>query len=337
MTEDEIRVEREPSQAREIARRVFRHENAVLIIVLVALIGGMAGITKGLTIARANMTNVLLQSSLRGVAAIGQAFVILSAGIDLSVGGMGLFAAILGGSMTTLSPWINTVGHPVSPYIVIPLMALVGAGWGVINGSLVSRAGVPALIVTLGMWQICYGAAFYVCGGREISNHPDTLAFFGTGRVAGVPVPVIIFIVVAVVAYFVLSYTTFGRSIYAVGGNPVSAWLSGIKVKKVQFMVFVISGLLAGLSGMLMLARTLSATMTTLAGLELDSIAAVCIGGVSLAGGRGSLIGVVIGVLILGVINNGMSVMAVDPSVQGIVTGAIIITAVAVDVLRRRG
>lgn len=336
MTVSEIRIAQQPGRAREVAKRIFRHENTVLAIVLIVLTAILGIVTKGLTVTRANMVNVLLQSSIRGMAAIGQAFVILTASIDLSVGGIALFTAILGGSMMTLSPWINTIGHPVSPYIVLPLMLLAGAGWGAINGSLVSRIGMPSLIVTLGMWQILKALAFHICGGRDMTNHPDTLDFFGTDRIAGVPVPVIIFIVVVVICYFVLQYTRLGRSIYAVGGNPESAWLSGINVKRMLLIVFTISGLLAGLSGFLMLSRTRSATMQTLLGLELNSIAAVAIGGVSLFGGRGNLIGVVIGVLIMGVTSNAMSVMGVDPSIQGIVTGTIIVAAVAADYIRRR-
>ena len=321
---------------KDVAKRIFRHENAVLGIVLAILIAIMGVVTNGLTVTRANIVNVLLQSSIRGMAAIGQTFVILTASIDLSVGGMALFTAILGGSMMTLSEWLNTVGHPVSPHLVLPLMLLVGCGWGALNGSLISRIGMPPLIVTLGMWQILRAIAFQICGGRDMTNHPDTLDFFGTDRIAGVPVPVIIFIIVVVICYFVLQYTRFGRSIYAVGGNPESAWLSGINVKRILLIVFAISGLLAGLSGFLILARTRSATMQTLQGLELNSIAAVAIGGVSLFGGRGNLIGVVIGILIMGVTSNAMSVMGVDPSIQGVVTGVIIITAVAADYIRRR-
>jgi ribose/xylose/arabinose/galactoside ABC-type transport system permease subunit len=282
------------------------------------------------------MVNVLLQSTIRGVAAVGQAFVMLTAGIDLSIGGVGLMTGILGASIMTEFPWLNIVGYPFSPYIVIPIMLLVGAAWGALNGSLVSRIGMPPLIATLGMWEICKGVAFHLCKGRDLPGQPLTLLFFGQGRVAGVPVPVIMFIALAVVAYFVLEYTTFGRSVYAVGGNPVAAWLSGIKVKNTQFMVYVISGLLAALGGLISTARTMSASMTMLPTQLLDTIAAVCIGGVSLRGGSGSLIGVVIGVLIISVIRNFMSVMAIDPFVQGVVTGAIIITAVAIDYLRRR-
>jgi ribose/xylose/arabinose/galactoside ABC-type transport system permease subunit len=215
-------------------------------------------------------------------------------------------------------------------------MMLVGAAWGALNGLLVSRIGMPSLIVTLGMWQICTGVAFQISRGAYIVKQPASLAFFGAGIVAGVPVPVIMFIALAVVAYFVLEYTTFGRSVYAVGGNPLSAWLSGIKVKNIQFMVYAISGLLAGLAAVIFTARGMSATMGTLAGLELDTIAAVCIGGVSLFGGRGSLIGVVLGALIIGVINNGLSVLGATISEMCITKGAIIITAVAIDVMRRR-
>ena len=282
------------------------------------------------------MVNVLLQSTIRGVASVGQAFVILTAGIDLSIGGVGLMTGILGASIMTEFPWLNIVGYPFSPYIVIPIMLLVGAAWGALNGSLVSRIGMPPLIATLGMWEICKGVAFHLCKGRDLPGQPLTLLFFGQGRVAGVPVPVIMFIALAVVAYFVLEYTTFGRSVYAVGGNPLSAWLSGIKVKNIQFMVYAISGLLAGLAAVIFTARGMSATMGTLAGLELDTIAAVCIGGVSLFGGRGSLIGVVLGALIIGVINNGLSVLGATISEMCITKGAIIITAVAIDVMRRR-
>ena len=325
-----------PLTAQAIARRFFRHENAVLIVVLVALIAGMGVITKGLTTKPVNMMNILLQSSMRGYAAVGQAFVILTTGIDLSVGGLGLLCSILGALLMTKASY-NIVGHPMDVYTVIPIMIFFGVSVGTLNGLAVSRIGMPPLIVTLAMWQICNGVAFQLCGGKSIAEQPSNLTFFGQGHVAGVAVPVIIFIAIAVMAYFVLNYTAFGRSVYAVGGNPVSAWLSGINVKNTQLIVYSVSGCLAGLAGVVMTGRIMSASMRTLEGLELDSIAAVCIGGVSLMGGRGSLIGVIIGVLIIGVINNAMSVLGASPAVVGIVKGAIIFTAVAIDYLRRRG
>lgn len=336
MAEDEITAIKRPSRAKEIAKRVFRHENAVLGIVLGGIIGGMAVVTRGRSASVTNMMNVLLQSSMRGVASIGQAFVILSAGIDLSVEGVGLMCAILGTALMTEAPYLSIVGQPISLYIAIPTMLLVGAGWGVANGSLASRAGIPALIATLGMWEITKGLGFHLSQGRAVVQQPDALAFFGSGRVVGVPVPVIVFVAVAVIAYFVLNHTTYGRSIYAIGGNPLSAWLSGINVRNMQFSVYVISGFLAGLAGVIAAARTMSASMRTLEGLVLDTIASVVIGGVSLMGGRGNLIGVVIGVIIIGVINNGMSILGAPPAVMGIVKGVIIITAVVIDYVRRR-
>ena len=321
--------------AKKIARRVFRHENTVLILALIALIGGMGVVTGGKSITRTNMMNVLLQSSIRGVASVGQAFVLLTAGIDVSVGGIGRFCGLLGTMMMT-EGWQNIVGYPVSVFLAIPVMLLVGAAWGAINGSLVSRVGMPALIVTLGMWEVTSGAAFRVSRGQSIMQLPRSLAFIGQGHIAGVPVPVVVFVAVAVVAYFVLNHTTFGRSVYAAGGNPLSAWLSGIKVRNIQFIVYVISGFLAGLAAAIMAGRVMAASMRTLEGLEIDSIAAVCIGGISLAGGRGSIIGVVIGVLIIGVVNNGLSVLGAGPDLQRIVKGVIIIIAVAVDYIRRR-
>jgi putative xylitol transport system permease protein len=322
--------------ARETAKRIFRHENAVLIIVLGALIGTFGGITKGLTLATDNMTNVLLQSAIRGVASMGQAFVILSGGIDVSVGGLGLMCSILGAAMMTRG-WLNIVGHPVSIYIAMPIMVLVGGAVGAANGSAVSRIGMPPLIVTLAMWQITSGAAHHITSGASVSDLQDELAFFGSGRIAGVPVPVIFFVVIAVIAYFVLNHTTYGRSIYAVGGNPVSAWLSGIKVKNILFSVYVIAGLLAGIAAIISTARIMSASMRSLGGLEIDSIAAVTVGGISLAGGKGNVIGAIVGVLIIGVVNNAMSVMGAGPDVQDIVKGVIIFGAVAADYVRRRG
>ena len=313
---------------REAWQRFLRHENGVLALILLALIAGFGGMTKGLLVTRNNVTNIILQSSERGVASIGQAFVILTAGIDLSITGVALLTQILGASLMT-----GTTAFPVGP---IAVMLLVGAGIGAISGSVVSRIGVPALIVTLGLWQVCRGSAFLICKGYTIANVPRGMCFIGAGHIAGVPVPIIIFVAVAIVTYFVLYHTSFGRMVYAVGGNPVSAWLSGINVKNILFSVYVISGFLAALAGIIMLGRMACASMAAASALMLDSIAAVSIGGVSLAGGRGTLIGVIIGVMIIGVIRNGMNIIGIHPAYQDIVSGVVIITAVSIDYLRRR-
>jgi len=336
MREAKITEKQVGSGARGRAKALSRHENAVLALVLAVLVVGMAVLTKGHTATRTNVVNILLESSIRGIASVGQAFVILTAGIDLSVGGMGLISSVLGASLITNNPDWSIISNPIPMSAALPIMVIVASAFGLVNGSLVSRVGVPPLIVTLGMWEICKGIGFQISQGVSIAQLPKGMEFFGFGRVAGVPVPVIIFIAVAVTAYFVLNHTNFGKSIYASGGNPTTAWLSGVSVRNIRLAVYVISGFLAGLAGIVWTGRTMAATMRSLTNLELDTIASVTIGGVSLAGGKGNVLGVVIGVLILGVINNGMSLMGADPFLQNFVKGAIIIGAVAVDYLRRR-
>ena len=321
--------------ARETARRVIRHENAPLLFVLIALIFVMGYITGGKTLSLANTMNTLLLSSIRGMAAIGQAFVILTAGIDVSLGGNAMFCSVLGAGVMATN-WQNIIGNPLPIGLGALIMLLAGTAWGAFNGTMVSRVGIPALISTLGLWQITTGAGILVSGGHDTGWQPEGLAWFGSGNVGGVPVPVIIFIVVAIVAYFVLNHTTYGRSVYAVGGNPVSAWLAGINVKNTLFSVYAVSGFLSGLAAFTMLGRMMFASNRSLEGLEIDSIAAATVGGVSLMGGRGTLIGVVLGTLIIGVINNAMTVLNADPSTAGIVKGSIIILAVVIDFMRRR-
>jgi len=319
-----------------IGRVVVDQPIVLLAVVLAGLIGVMAVITRGLTSSRVNMVNVLIQSSTRGIASVGQAFVILTSGIDVSIGGVGLSAAILGSVLMTTDMRLNVVNYAVLLPVGLLAMVMLGAGWGAINGLLVSRIGVPPLIVTLGMWQIATGFAFRMCGGYTIYGLPRSLAFFGQGTIAGLPVPIVIFIAVSVVAYFVLNHTTYGRSVYAVGGNPISAQLCGITVKNILFSVYIISGFLAGLAALVMTGRVVTASMASVGGLELDSIAAAVVGGVSLMGGRGSVIGVVLGAVIIGVLNNALSILGANPAIQGAAKGVVIIGAVAVDYLRRR-
>jgi ribose/xylose/arabinose/galactoside ABC-type transport system permease subunit len=295
----------------------------------------MGYVTGGRTLSLVNIKNNLLLTSITGIASLGQGMVILTSGIDISLGGMGMFCSIMGAGMMATN-WQNIIGNPLPVPVGFILMLAAGAGWGAVNGSLVSYIGIPALISTLGLWQITEGAGIAVGSGHDIGWQPEALSFFGSGEILGVPVPVVIFIIVAIIIYFVMNYTTYGKSVYALGDNPIAAWLSGVNVKKLRFSVYVVSGLLAGLASFTMLGRMLFASNRSLEGLEIDTIAAATVGGVSLMGGRGTIIGVVLGALIMGVIANTMTVLNADPATEGIVKGIIIIMAVTIDYIRRQ-
>ena len=334
MAEVTERPEEAGVTARGVVRRIVAHENAAIGLALAILIAALGGASRGATVTASNIANVLLQSSVRGAVAVGQAFVILTANIDLSVSGIGIMAMMTGGAMIT-TQWQNIVvpllGHPASIYMAIPVMLVVGACWGLLNGVLVSRLGIPSLIATFGVWQLGYGAAYYVTNGEALMEMPENLAVYGS-----LPAAPITFFAVAAVAYFVLNHTSFGRNVYATGGNPVSSFLSGINARRIQLYVFAISGLLAGLGGLMFMSRGMAASIEALRGLELDSIASCAIGGISLFGGQGNIIGVVLGALVIGVVNNAISVMHMGHAGRYIVKGAIIIGAVAADILRRR-
>jgi ribose/xylose/arabinose/galactoside ABC-type transport system permease subunit len=318
-------------------RRYVRRGDSILAIVLAVIITTFGIITQGRTLSSSNITITLLQSSTRGIASMGQMFVILTGGLDLSVGGIAMLCTTFGAALMTSNLHYSIIGYPLSPYQTIPLMLLLGVGIGSFNGFFVARLHVPPLISTLAVWQIAEGLGYQITEGASILQLPRSLAFWGQGAILGVPVPTMMFIILCVISYIVLYHTTFGREIHAVGGNPVGAWLSGFNVRQVLALVYSISGLMAALASIVLIGRTLGGSTLNASGLELETVAAVCIGGVSLSGGRGSIIGVVMGVIMLGVINNGMVVMGISRKLHDITTGVIILTAVAVDTVRRRG
>jgi len=325
------------TRIRSVGRYLSRHENTILAFVIVALVAGFGVASKGSTLLRENVINILLQSSVRGIASIGQAFVILTAGIDVSVAGVGLLCSIVGAGLMTANAEQAIIGQPITIYGAIPIVLLLAAALGAVNGMSVSRLGMPPLIVTLAVWQITYGLGFWISEGNAIDGLPDNLGILGgtIGTSGVIPVPVVLFIVVSAGAYCILQYTQFGRHIYAVGGNPSSAWLSGINVRNVLLSAYVISGFLTGLASVVFTARVMAASMQTLLRLEMDTIAAVTIGGVSLAGGRGNIIGVVLGVLVVGILNNGMFVLGRGLAERTILTGVVMLCAVGIDYMRR--
>lgn len=288
-----------------------------------------------------NLFNVLRQVSIYGLLALGMTFVIMTGGIDLSVGSLlalsGLVgAAVYKGGTGLLSA--GTAGQAEGFGLGAAIAAAIAVGLigGLLQGTAVSRLKVPPFIVTLGGLTAFRGAALLFSGGQPISTFTDEYKFWGQGMIGPVPVPVIIFLSFAVLAFIVLRYTRYGRRVYAVGGNPEASRLSGLNVKNITLSVYVITGFFAGLSGFLLSSRLNSAEQVAGVGYELTVIAGVVIGGTSLFGGEGGIFGTVIGILLIGVLSNGLTLMNVSPYYQQILVGLIIVFAVYLDQLIKR-
>lgn len=283
-----------------------------------------------------NLMNILRQVSIMGLVAIGMTFVILTAGIDLSVGSIVALAGLVGayvakGGLDDRFA-IGAAEQSGNPVILAFLAALaVGAACGTVQGAAITRLKVPPFVVTLGGLTAFRGLALIFSGGGPISGFSADYVWWGQGRIEGVPVPVIVFAVVALVAHIVLKTTRFGLYFYATGGNPGAADLNGVPVRRTTFSAYVIVGVLSGLAAFLLSARLNSAEAVAGLQLELDVIAAVVIGGTSLFGGTGSIFGTVVGVLLIGVLRNGLVLMNVSSFVQQILIGVILVLAVAVD------
>ncbi|HTJ59079.1 MAG TPA: ABC transporter permease [Devosiaceae bacterium] len=282
-----------------------------------------------------NLFNVMRQVSITGLMAIGMTFVILTAGIDLSVGSLLAFSGLVAAAIAKggLSDRF-TVGDTGIGY-GWPLAALgaiaIGVIGGYIQGLAITRLKVPPFVVTLGGMSVFRGAALLFAAGGPISGFDAGFSWWGQGRIGPVPVPVIIFLAFAIAAHIVLSYTRFGRRVYAVGGNPEAARLSGLNVNRIIASVYVIMGFFAGLAAFVLAARLNSAEAVAGTGYELTVIASVVIGGTSLFGGVGTIFGTVIGSLLIGVLLNGLVILNVSSYIQQIIIGVIIVLAVAFD------
>ncbi|NIJ05174.1 ABC transporter permease [Frigoribacterium faeni] len=273
-----------------------------------------------------NLLNIGIQVSTVAVLAFGMTFVIVAGGIDLSVGSVAALSAMV-------SSWtFATAGLPGGLALVVGLAT--GLVAGLVNGFASAYGKLPSFIATLAMLSVARGLTLVVSDGRPIST-PAAVSFLG-GNVGPVPVPVIVLVVAAAIASFILNRTVVGRTMYAVGGNAEAARLSGLPVKRIVVTVFGLAGLFAALAGLLLAGRLDSAQPQAAAGYELDAIAAVVIGGASLAGGVGRISGTVIGALVLVVIRNGLNLLNVTSFWQQVVIGLVIALAVGVDVLRRK-
>ncbi|KQT69869.1 sugar ABC transporter permease [Aureimonas sp. Leaf460] len=304
---------------------------AFLILVVILAFSNEYFLTAG------NISNVLLQTSINGILAIGMTFVILTRGIDLSVGSVVALAGMVSASFVTTSATAGVAGGPYPVILALAIGILVGVASGAIVGLIVSRFSVPAFVATLGMLSAARGMTLIYGGGKPVPGLVPAFRWIGTGNVFGIPMPVVILAAVFALSWWVLTRTRFGRYIYAVGGNPHAAKTSGIDVGRIRFLVYVISGALSGLAGMILSARTGSALPQAGIAYELDAIAAVVIGGTSLSGGVGRVTGTLIGALIIGVMNNGLDLLGMQSYYQQILKGALIVGAVMLDQKRNHG
>jgi ribose/xylose/arabinose/galactoside ABC-type transport system permease subunit len=309
---------------------------APLIFLIVLMMAFAVGEPRFLT--PLNLFNVMRQVSIYGLLAIGMTFVILTAGIDLSIGSLLAFAGLVAAAVSkgglsnrfTVGEGQDAAGY--GWYFAALAAIAVGLAGGFLQGFAITRLRVPPFVVTLGGMSAFRGAALLFAAGGPISGFDPDFIAWGQARVFGqVPVPVIVFLVFAVAAHIVLRYTRYGRQVYAVGGNPEAARLSGLNVRAVTTSVYVIMGFFAGLGSFVLASRLNSAEAVAGTGYELTVIASVVIGGTSLFGGVGTIFGTVIGTILIGVLLNGLVLMQVSSYIQQIIIGVIIVLAVAFD------
>jgi ribose transport system permease protein len=273
-----------------------------------------------------NLLNVAEQTSINAIVSVGMTFVIVSGGIDLSVG-----------SIVALSGVVLGLSLQARPLPIALLLAMAtGLGCGLANGALVSWGGLPPFIVTLGTMSIARGAALLVTEGRPISGFDSSFRSLATGRIGFVPAPAIVTGVVYAIAYVVLARTTFGRYVYAIGGNEEATRLSGVSIRFHKTMIYGVSGLMSAIAAAVLTARLNSAQPIAGMMYELDAIAATVIGGTSLMGGEGTLGGTLVGALIMGVLRNGLNLLGVSSFLQQIVIGGVIVVAVLLDTVLKR-
>lgn len=274
-----------------------------------------------------NFLNIARQVSINAIIAVGMTCAILTGGIDLCVGAVMALAG-------TLMAGLMVAGVP--PWAAIALGLGVGLAFGLCNGFFVAYAGMPPIIVTLATMGIARGLALIYTGGYPIDGLPETFAFFGRGTVFGIQTPVAIMLLVFALAYLLLDHTPIGRYIYAIGGNEEAARLSGVRVARYKLLVYALSGFTCAVAGLVLSSRLMSGQPNAGVAFEMDAIAAVVMGGTSISGGRGSIVGTLVGALMLGVLNNGLNMMGVSPYVQNIIKGLIILFAIYISRERRK-
>jgi inositol transport system permease protein len=286
-----------------------------------------------------NLLNVVRQISVIGLIGMGVTMVIITTGIDLSSGSVIALAAVIAASLAQKVGWEaamypTLLGLPV----IVPIIAgiAVGAVSGLINGSIIAKFKIPPFIATLGMMTVARGLALLYSDGRPISSLTSSYNFIGQGEVFGIPFPIIILVVMALITHFLLNNTKFGRYVYAIGGNEHAALISGLNVAKYKVLIYTYAGVLSGMAGIMLSSRISSGQPGLGNGYELDAIASAVIGGTSFNGGIGTVWGTLVGALIIGILNNGLDLLNVSAYWQQILKGLIIVAAIILDERKNR-
>jgi ribose transport system permease protein len=306
-------------------KRLFSFREAGILFVLIALCVILSIVAPRFLTLR-NVTNVVRQFSVIAIMSVGMTYVIITAGIDLSVGSI----IALSGCMTA---WFLVEGYPIWLSVLIGLA--LGTLTGIVNGLLIVKVRLAPFIATLGTMGIARGVVLALTMGYPIQPFPEAFEVIGRGYLGPIPIPVVIMTVVVIAGHIFLSRTTIGRYIYYVGSNPTAARLSGLNVGRILILVYTAAGLLSGLAAVVLVSRLTSAQSNMGTGWELDAIAAVVIGGTSLAGGEGSVLGSLIGAALMGVIKNALILLGVNVYWQSVVIGIVIVLAVALDAWRQ--
>lgn len=273
-----------------------------------------------------NYRLMLRQISFVTISAVGLMFVMVGGGIDLSIGSQIIFTNVVLSLMIS-----NTYGAGINPLIAIPVCIVMGTVLGTLNGFLSNTLKVHPLIITLGTSYIYKGLGYIIAGGRNIDGLPDSFRIYGQGYVGQIPVPIIVMIIVAIIGAYFLHNTNFGSRVFAMGGNQQAAHLVGINIKRMKLVVFAIGGFASGITSVLLLSRVFNGQVTTGAGIEFDALTAALLGGVSFAGGEGTILGLITGVMIIGVLNNGMQLFGLHDFYQNLIKGALLLAAVGYD------
>jgi inositol transport system permease protein len=324
-------------QAAALFRTTFRKYGIFLVFIAMLIV---ASFLSPAFLSKTNLINVVRQMSVVGLISLGVTGVIVSAGIDLSSGSVVGLSAVVAASLAQLPdyPAAFYKGLQLPVFVAVLAACGVGALVGLLNGSLVAKTRIPPFIATLGTLTTIRGLAYLYTSGRPISDLTDDYNFIGQGDYFGIPVPILILVIMAIVTHVLYSQTKFGKYIYAIGGNEQAARVSGINVAKYKMLMYVYAGLLSGLAGLVVSARIGSGQSGQGVGYELDAIAAAVIGGASLsAGGIGTVAGTVVGALIIGVLNNILDLTGVSAYWQQIIKGCIIVGAVIIDQLKHHG